>query len=345
MPSPPKSRRKAGRTVRHTLKDGTVKIYQYERHAPKATARTADSTAELIAAYQRSPEWSALAESTRTGYTIYMRPLFTLGHLSAASWTRRDILTLRDAIASSRGNGAATGFIRAASALFNPPPRRAPPWSHRAPSICRRRPTDALFARCLPCLPLGERLFWPGFCTLSAVSVSRRDLFYARHRGLDPARGTQHPVCKETLRSDPRILATPALQNHSARLKYPAFSQGPDDMAQEPSLIAAKPLARAFFAALDTLPQPPRLSVAQTAFEVFTGALNAAPEPRHQAVAAAVHAPTRPARANAPAKTETKAAPVRRARKASSEGRAVRAKTPRAAAPQAQPGNGAATAA
>jgi integrase len=80
--------------------------------------RAADSTASLIAAYQRSPEWRALAATTQTGYTIYLRPLFALGHLPATAWTRRDILTLRDAIAAARGNGAATGFIRAASALF-----------------------------------------------------------------------------------------------------------------------------------------------------------------------------------------------------------------------------------
>jgi integrase len=118
MPLPPKSRQRAGRTVRHTLKDGTVKVYRYDRHAPKTTPRAPDSTAELIAAYQRSPEWHALSDSTQTGYTIYLRPLYTLGHLSATAWTRRDILTLRDAIATSRGNGAATGFVRAASALF-----------------------------------------------------------------------------------------------------------------------------------------------------------------------------------------------------------------------------------
>lgn len=118
MRLPTKLRAKAGRTVRHVLKDGTVKVYTYERHARKAIDRAPDSTAELIAAYERSPEWTGLAESTRTMYAIYLRPLFKLGHLPVASWTRRDILTLRDAIASSRGNGAATGFVRAASALF-----------------------------------------------------------------------------------------------------------------------------------------------------------------------------------------------------------------------------------
>jgi integrase len=118
MRLPTKLRAKAGRTVRHVLKDGTAKVYTYDRHERRAIERAPDSTAQLITAYQRSPEWIGLAESTRAGYTIYLRPLFKLGHLSVEAWTRRDILTLRDAIAMSRGNGAATGFVRAASALF-----------------------------------------------------------------------------------------------------------------------------------------------------------------------------------------------------------------------------------
>lgn len=109
---------RAGKTVRHTLKDGTVKVYSYARHERKAVPRRADSTAQLIADYQHSPEWHGLAPSTRAIYTIYLRPLFDLGHLSVTSWTRREILTLRDYIATERGNGAATGFIHATSALF-----------------------------------------------------------------------------------------------------------------------------------------------------------------------------------------------------------------------------------
>lgn len=119
MPSPIRSPRKAAKTVRHTLKDGTVKVYKYDRRAPKVTTRAADSTAELIASYQRSPEWHALAASTQIKYTIYLRPLQTLGHLSVTAWSRRDILTLRDAIATSRGHAAATAFVRTASALFS----------------------------------------------------------------------------------------------------------------------------------------------------------------------------------------------------------------------------------
>ena len=120
MPLPPRLRQKADRTVRHTLSDGTVKVYRYPRNGGKAQEPASDNTAALIAAYQRSPEWRALADTTKTIYTIYLRPLYNLGYLPATAWTRRDILTLRDAIASNprRGNGAATGFIRAASALF-----------------------------------------------------------------------------------------------------------------------------------------------------------------------------------------------------------------------------------
>lgn len=118
MRLPIKSRKKAGRTVRHTLADGTVKIYRYARHSRKATARASDSTAELIAAYQRSPEWIALAPATQQSYALYLRPLFKVGHLPVQSWSRRDILTLRDAIRTASGNGAATSFVRAASVLF-----------------------------------------------------------------------------------------------------------------------------------------------------------------------------------------------------------------------------------
>ena len=118
MPLPSRLRQKAGRTVKHTLADGTVKVYRYEPHGRKTQERAPDSTAALIAAYQRSPEWRALAATTQATYTIYLRPLFAVGHLSVAAWTRREILTLRDSIAGARGNGAGTGFIRAASALF-----------------------------------------------------------------------------------------------------------------------------------------------------------------------------------------------------------------------------------
>jgi integrase len=49
---------------------------------------------------------------------LYLRPLEKSGRAKAGSVTRRGILEIRDSIAGARGDGAATGFIRAASALF-----------------------------------------------------------------------------------------------------------------------------------------------------------------------------------------------------------------------------------
>lgn len=118
MNLPIRSRQKGGRTVRHTLKDGSVKVYQYDRHQRRATARAADSTAELIAAYQRSPEWHALAPESQRHYVLYLRHLMRFGAQPVREWARREILTLRDLIAAQSGPGAANAFVRTASALF-----------------------------------------------------------------------------------------------------------------------------------------------------------------------------------------------------------------------------------
>lgn len=72
----------------------------------------------MLTAYQRSPEWNRLADVTRENYRIYLRTLDRVGHVRVQDIRRRDILTARDSIASTRGNGAAIGFVRAASALF-----------------------------------------------------------------------------------------------------------------------------------------------------------------------------------------------------------------------------------
>lgn len=117
MTSRPKGR-KAGRVVRHTLADGTVKEYRYAPHRPKPRTKPVDTISALISAYQRSPEWLALADATRATYSIYLRDLDRVGHVRAADVRRRDLLTARDAIAQVRGAGAASGYIRAASALF-----------------------------------------------------------------------------------------------------------------------------------------------------------------------------------------------------------------------------------
>ncbi|MGE0417316.1 MAG: tyrosine-type recombinase/integrase [Acetobacteraceae bacterium] len=108
----------ADRVVRHTLADGTVREYRYPRGRKQKREHAPDSLAAMIDAYRISPEWRGLRDSTRINYAIYLRPLEEMGHILAAAVRRKDIMTLRDAIAEARGNGAATGFVRAASALF-----------------------------------------------------------------------------------------------------------------------------------------------------------------------------------------------------------------------------------
>lgn len=120
MPSPPKSP-PGVRRVRKRLADGTVKVYEY--HGPpksraKPAAMPADSLRELIAAYQRSPEWQALAERSQRNYTGSLRHIDGIKHLPVTGLKRRDVLELRDAIAAGIGPGAANAFIASFAAML-----------------------------------------------------------------------------------------------------------------------------------------------------------------------------------------------------------------------------------
>jgi integrase len=117
MPSP-----RAVKVVRRTLASGEVREYRYPR-GPRAERElpariVVGSVGALIEAWRRSPEWADLADATRANYTIYLRSLAGLEREPAADVRRRHIIALRNAIAVARGNGAATGFVRAASALW-----------------------------------------------------------------------------------------------------------------------------------------------------------------------------------------------------------------------------------
>lgn len=120
MPSRRKSSPAAVKVVRRRLADGTIKEYAYPKagRRPKAPRYAAESMDALLAAYRRSPEFAGLAKTTRATYAIYLRDLDGLGDVRAAELRRRELLEIRDAIATARGNGAATGFQRIASALF-----------------------------------------------------------------------------------------------------------------------------------------------------------------------------------------------------------------------------------
>lgn len=113
-----KRKPKVGRVVRRTLADGSIREYQYGAYKAPPPRVAADSLDALIAAYKRSPAWAALSKSTKTNRTIYLRELQEIGQIRLKDVVRREILVIRDVIASSRGNGAAAGFIQAAGALF-----------------------------------------------------------------------------------------------------------------------------------------------------------------------------------------------------------------------------------
>lgn len=91
--------------------------------SPKAARKRkprfgAETVGALILAYKASPEWERLAPATRATYATYLKVLEASPHDAVQEITRRDVLAVRDAVAQARGNGAATGFVRAASALF-----------------------------------------------------------------------------------------------------------------------------------------------------------------------------------------------------------------------------------
>lgn len=107
--------------MRRTLADGTVREYSYNvgQARPKA-ARGYDPNCmgALVVAFEGSPEWRALAEQTRRTYGTYLRAFHGMRYLPVRDINRRGLLDVRDAIAGTRGPGAATGFCRTASALF-----------------------------------------------------------------------------------------------------------------------------------------------------------------------------------------------------------------------------------
>jgi integrase len=109
----------AWKVVRKRLADGSVREYRYPRHQPPKAPRVApDSLDALLMAYRQSPEYADLKPTSRAMYAIYLRVLDKAGDTPVSAIRRRDLLALRDAIATTRGRGAATGFVRTASALL-----------------------------------------------------------------------------------------------------------------------------------------------------------------------------------------------------------------------------------
>jgi integrase len=119
LPKPfEKKRPKAGRTVRKRLADGTVREYHYPAWKAPAKPAEGDTIRALLRAYQASPDWLSKADRTRQQYLIYLRPWLKVEDSLVSSIRRRDIIAARDAMAETRGPGAANAFTRTASALF-----------------------------------------------------------------------------------------------------------------------------------------------------------------------------------------------------------------------------------
>lgn len=135
------------------------------RHKPRRPRRPrfdAETVGALILAYKASPEWLRLAPATRANYSVYLKVLEADPHTHVADITRRDVLAVRDAVAKARGNGAATGFLRAASALFTWAVDRE--WIDATPVIRIRA------------LPRGSLPAWSGEHVAAALSKLREPL-------------------------------------------------------------------------------------------------------------------------------------------------------------------------
>lgn len=107
------------RVVRKRLADGSVKEYLYPRtKAPKQPRRAANSVDALLGAYERSPEWNGLKPRSQKTYRTYLKVFHEDRDEAVTIYTRKLLLEMRDAIAATRGHGAANGFINTACALF-----------------------------------------------------------------------------------------------------------------------------------------------------------------------------------------------------------------------------------
>jgi integrase len=99
------------------MADGSIKTYRYPSWTAPAQPQ-GDTMRALLRAFEDSPEWSVRSKHTQTQYLIYLRPWLKVADTPPREVTRRDILAARDAIAKTRGPGAATAFGRVTSSLF-----------------------------------------------------------------------------------------------------------------------------------------------------------------------------------------------------------------------------------
>ena len=162
------------RVVRRTLADGTIKDYRYPRVPAAISQRVQPGSLDaLIAAFRLSPEWAALRPATVKNYSHFLRDLDGLGAQPAGAIRRRGLLGLRDAIATTRGPGAANVAMRVWATLFR--------WA-RDRGWIEHNPADRVRA-----LPGGHLLAWTAAEADHAAAVLpeelRRVVLLARYTG------------------------------------------------------------------------------------------------------------------------------------------------------------------
>lgn len=107
--------------VRKRLADGSVKEYVYPKRRKEEAPRgpAAGTVAGVLRQYIGSPEWAATRPSTKRNRRLYLIELERIGNAPIKELRRREILSIRDALARTRGTGAANQFIQSTSAFLS----------------------------------------------------------------------------------------------------------------------------------------------------------------------------------------------------------------------------------
>lgn len=157
--------------VRHTLKDGTVREYRYERPV-KRRAPEQGSLGWAIRQYFNSPEFKNLRPGSQAIYRRSLLLLEPIREYQLSQITRKHLLRVRDAIADRPG--AANSFSAAVGAFF-------------AWCLDRGHRADFSPAQRLKRLPLHKRGPWPDHAIAKAEAemegVSRLAFLLGLHTG------------------------------------------------------------------------------------------------------------------------------------------------------------------
>lgn len=229
MAWPSKTPKGKPKIVRKRLADGTIKTYEYKRipvvHKPKAD----DNIAALIEAWQRSPEWARVSETRKRVCAIYLRHLSRLGHVKADELRRREIRTLRDAIASDGRPGAANSFLNVVRSMFswavradwvehNPaigiqmiPGGHLPAWTQDMADKAIAELPEHLSRLVMTALYTGQRR--GDLCRLAWSNFDGERLRLTQSKTGTPLVIPVHPVLKAAMDTWPRV-ATTILTNH-----------------------------------------------------------------------------------------------------------------------------------